>query len=62
MAEVKAALEEAARKAGERPPSIAVLPFANISADPENEYFSDGLAEEINDWKEAERRRLSTSC
>jgi serine/threonine protein kinase/tetratricopeptide (TPR) repeat protein len=27
--------------------SIAVMPFANLSADPENEYFTDGMAEEI---------------
>ena len=27
--------------------SIAVLPFANMSTDPENEFFADGIAEEI---------------
>ena len=27
--------------------SVAVLPFANMSPDPENEYFGDGMAEEI---------------
>jgi len=28
-------------------PSIAVLPFENISADPEQDYFADGVVEEI---------------
>jgi TolB-like protein/tRNA A-37 threonylcarbamoyl transferase component Bud32 len=47
VAEVKAALESLSEKRPEQQPSIAVLPFANMSRDADDEYFSDGLAEEI---------------
>ncbi len=53
---VRGALESGVRatlampSAGAHPrtrPSVAVLPFANLSADSEQEYFCDGMAEEI---------------
>jgi eukaryotic-like serine/threonine-protein kinase len=47
MSDLRVSLEQALARPEQRQPSIAVLPFANLSADKENEYFSDGLAEEI---------------
>jgi adenylate cyclase len=42
---VPTAAQIGAKAGAER--TIAVLPFLNMSADPENEYFSDGISEEI---------------
>jgi serine/threonine protein kinase len=47
IADVKSAFKKAPVKTVEKQPSIAVLPFANMSRDADDEYFSDGLAEEI---------------
>lgn len=46
--EVRAALERiGTAPAPQAQPSIAVLPFANMSGDKEQEFFSDGMTEEI---------------
>jgi len=46
LADLKSVGSKAVSTSADKP-SIAVLPFVNMSADPENEYFSDGLAEDL---------------
>jgi adenylate cyclase len=45
--EEPAAISGAVESPAESRPSIAVLPFNNMSGDPEQEFFSDGIAEDI---------------
>ena len=40
-------VESMAARTGPPEKTIAVLPFVNMSADPENEFFSDGISEEL---------------
>jgi len=48
------------RSLGSQTPSIAILPFVNVSADPDNEYFCDGLAEElINSLMKLDKLRVA---
>jgi TolB-like protein len=49
LTRLKRERESGRADAAPRIPSLAVLPFANLGGDKENEYFSDGLAEDIID-------------
>jgi len=45
--EIDAWLRAGAQEAREDTASVAVLPFLNLACDPENQYFGDGLADDV---------------
>jgi TolB-like protein/class 3 adenylate cyclase/Flp pilus assembly protein TadD len=47
LAAVQSAAASKSEPATSNRPSIAVLPFTNMSGDPEQEYFADGISEDI---------------
>ena len=47
LSDDKQPVEQALVDVSTEPPTIAVLPFLNMSPDPNNAYFGDGIAEEI---------------
>ena len=47
ISEAAESLTDSGTTSGSKPPAIAVLPFANMSGDPEQEFFADGITEDI---------------
>ena len=47
ISEAAESLNDTAKTSESKPPAIAVLPFANMSGDPEQEFFADGITEDI---------------
>ncbi len=59
LADLQDTRQQVSANRQKREPSIAVLPFANMSDDPKQDYFCDGMAEEIiNSLSQIERLRV----